>query len=127
MSLSIGFLFVRPRFRYCFFSPTSHGVNLASRYLVRLKLRPLGLSPKLRDMPVIPKIRLCQNGRAGLLYRVRNTEINPVFPHYSSFCFLRFNDLFFNYFFKHGFYPSVNYAFHNMLGAESVNIPRNVS
>ena len=45
MSLGIRFLFVRLRFRYCFFSPTPHDVNLASRYRVRRKLRPLGLSP----------------------------------------------------------------------------------
>ena len=45
MSLSIRFLSVRLRFRYCFFSPTPHDVNLASCYRVRRKLRPLGLSP----------------------------------------------------------------------------------
>ena len=40
-SLSIRFLFVRLRFRYCFFSPTSHDVKLASRFGVRRQLRPL--------------------------------------------------------------------------------------
>ena len=55
--LLIGFLFVGPRFRYGFFSPTLRSVKLASRYRVRRQLRPLGLPPKLRDMPVIPKMR----------------------------------------------------------------------
>ena len=55
--LLIGFLFVGPRFRYGFFSPTPHDVKLASRYRVRRQLRPLGLPPKLRDMPVILKKR----------------------------------------------------------------------
>ena len=53
--LTIRFLSVEPRFRYCFFSPTPHDVNLASRYRVRWQLRPLGLPPKVRDMPVILK------------------------------------------------------------------------
>ena len=53
--LNIRFLFVKPRFRYCFFSPISHDINLASRYRVRRQLRPLGLSPKPRNMPVIPQ------------------------------------------------------------------------
>ena len=53
--LTIRFLSVEPRFRYCFFSPTPRDVNLASRYRVRWQLRPLGLSPKVRDMPVIQK------------------------------------------------------------------------
>ena len=60
--LTIRFLFVEPRFRYCFFSPTPHDVNLASRYRVRWQLRPLGLSPKVRDMPVI-----LLNGRSNKL------------------------------------------------------------
>lgn len=37
----IRFLFVRLRFRYPFFSPTPHGVNLGSRFGVRRQLRPL--------------------------------------------------------------------------------------
>ena len=53
LRLVIGFLFVGPRFRYGFFSPAPHGAKLASRYRVRRQLRPLGLPPKLRDMPVI--------------------------------------------------------------------------
>ena len=53
LRLGIGFLFVGPRFRYGFFSPTPHGVKLASCYRVRRQLRPLGLPPKPRDMPVI--------------------------------------------------------------------------
>ncbi len=53
MRLIIGFLFVGPRFRYCFLSPTPRDVNLASRYRVRRQLRPLGFPPKLRNMPVI--------------------------------------------------------------------------
>ncbi|MDD2405813.1 MAG: hypothetical protein PHU24_05090, partial [Sphaerochaetaceae bacterium] len=42
-------------FRYCFFPPTPRGVRLASRYRVRRQLRPLGISPKNDDMPVILK------------------------------------------------------------------------
>ena len=38
--LSIRFLFVRPRVRYCFFSPKCHHLKLASRYRVRRQLRP---------------------------------------------------------------------------------------
>ena len=53
LRLGIGFLFVGPRFRYGFFSPAPHGAKLASCYRVRWQLRPLGLPPKLRDMPVI--------------------------------------------------------------------------
>ncbi|MCH5346642.1 MAG: hypothetical protein J1E63_05995, partial [Muribaculaceae bacterium] len=34
-------LFVRPRFRYRFFSPKRHRLKLASRYGVRRQLRPL--------------------------------------------------------------------------------------
>ena len=37
----IRFLFVRLRFRYPFFSPTPHDVNLGNRYGVRRQLRPL--------------------------------------------------------------------------------------
>ena len=37
----IRFLFVRLRFRYPFFSPTSHDVYLGSCYGVRRQLRPL--------------------------------------------------------------------------------------
>jgi len=55
LRLDIDFLFVGPQFRYGFFSPAPHGAKLASRYRVRWQLRPLGLPPKLRDMPVIPK------------------------------------------------------------------------
>ena len=40
-SLIIRFLFVRLRFCYCFFSPTPHDVNLASRFWVRCELRLL--------------------------------------------------------------------------------------
>ena len=53
MCLGIGFLSVRPRLRYCFFSPAPHDANLANRYRVRRQLRPLGLSPQTYDMPVI--------------------------------------------------------------------------
>ena len=60
LRLVIGFLFVGPRFRYGFFSPVPHGTKLASRYRVRWQLRPLGLSPKVRDMPVIHKKGLPQ-------------------------------------------------------------------
>jgi hypothetical protein len=55
LRLGIGFLFVGPRFRYGFFSPAPHDAELASHYRVRRQLRPLGLPPKLRDMPVIQK------------------------------------------------------------------------
>ena len=37
--LGIRFLFVRPRIRYCFFSPKGHPLKLASRYGVRWQLR----------------------------------------------------------------------------------------
>ena len=40
MRLSTMFLFVRPRFRYCFFSPERRHSKLASRYGVRWQLRP---------------------------------------------------------------------------------------
>ena len=40
MRLSTMFLFVRPRIRYCFFSPERHHSKLASRYGVRWQLRP---------------------------------------------------------------------------------------
>ena len=39
--LGIRFLFVRPRIRYCFFSPERHHSKLASRYGVRRQLRLL--------------------------------------------------------------------------------------
>ena len=39
--LSIRVLFVRPRIRYCFFSPKGHPLKLASRYRVRWQLRPV--------------------------------------------------------------------------------------
>ena len=38
--LGIRFLSVRPRVRYCFFSPERHHSKLASRYGVRRQLRP---------------------------------------------------------------------------------------
>ena len=38
--LNIRFLFVRPRFHYCFFSPERHHSKLASRFGVRRQLRP---------------------------------------------------------------------------------------
>ncbi len=41
LRLSIRFLFVRPRFRYCFFSPKRRRLKLASRFRVRRQLRPL--------------------------------------------------------------------------------------
>ena len=41
--LDIRFLSVRPRFRYRFFSPTSHDVKLANRYWVHRQLVPLGI------------------------------------------------------------------------------------
>ena len=54
MRLNIRFLSVEPRFRYCFFSPVPHDANLANCFKVRRQLRPSGLSPEVRDMPVIP-------------------------------------------------------------------------
>ena len=41
MRLGIKFLFVRLRFRYSFFSPAPHDINLGSRFGVRRQLRPL--------------------------------------------------------------------------------------
>ena len=72
--LVIGFLFVGPRFRYGFFSPAPRGTKLASRYRVRRQLRPLGLPPKLRDMPVIPKKRLnfVSRWQMRIFYPTRN-------------------------------------------------------
>ena len=52
-SLGIRFLFVRLRFRYPFFSPTPHDINLGNRFKVRRQLRPGGLSPQTDGMPVI--------------------------------------------------------------------------
>ena len=54
--LGIKFLFVRLRFRYPFFSPIPHDINLGSRFKVRRQLRPGGLSPQTDGMPVIPKM-----------------------------------------------------------------------
>ena len=70
--LVIGFLFVGPRFRYGFFSPTPHDVKLASRYRVRRQLRPLGLPPKLRDMPVILQRGCCRSNSPQI---IRNGNI----------------------------------------------------
>ena len=50
--LGIKFLFVRLRFRYPFFSPIPHDINLGSRFRVRRQLRPGGLSPWTDGMPV---------------------------------------------------------------------------
>ena len=55
--LGIKFLFVRLRFRYPFFSPIPHDINLGSRFRVRRQLRPGGLSPQTDGMPVIHKSR----------------------------------------------------------------------
>ena len=55
MRLGIKFLFVRLRFRYPFFSPTPHDINLGNRFKVRRQLRPGGLSPQTDSMPVILK------------------------------------------------------------------------
>ena len=55
MRLGIKFLFVRLRFRYPFFSPTPHDINLGNRFKVRRQLRPGGLSPQTDGMPVIQK------------------------------------------------------------------------
>ena len=55
--LGIKFLFVRLRFRYPFFSPIPHDINLGSRFRVRRQLRPGGLSPQTDGMPVIHKKR----------------------------------------------------------------------
>ena len=55
MRLGIKFLFVRLRFRYPFFSPAPHDINLGNRFKVRRQLRPGGLSPQTDGMPVIPK------------------------------------------------------------------------
>ena len=55
MRLGIKFLFVRLRFRYSFFSPAPHDINLGSRFKVRRQLRPGGLSPQTDGMPVILK------------------------------------------------------------------------
>ena len=79
MRLIIGFLFVGPRFRYCFLSLTPRDMNLASRYRVRWQLRPLGLPPKLRDMPVI-QTNPAVESTAGLvcLYLFEKIRRSPV-------------------------------------------------
>ena len=75
LRLVIGFLFVGPRFRYPFFSPKRRRLNLGSRYRVRRQLRPLGLPPKLRDMPVI----LQKKGRvSGLFHFTCQTAAEPA-------------------------------------------------
>ena len=74
LRLVIGFLFVGPRFRYGFFSPPPHGVKLANRYRVRRQLRPLGLPPKLRDMPVIPKPPVTGKVTGRLFLVTRSTK-----------------------------------------------------
>ena len=53
----IRFLSVKLRFRYPFFSPIPHDINLGSRFRVRRQLRPGGLSPQTDGMPVIHKKR----------------------------------------------------------------------
>ena len=53
--LSIRFLFVRPRIRYCFFSPKGHPLKLASPMGFVGNYAPGGLSPQMYDMPVIQK------------------------------------------------------------------------
>ena len=63
--LGIGFLSVRPRFRYPFFPPKRRHLNLGIRYRVRRQLRPLGLPPKLRDMPVIQQKSLKTKDASG--------------------------------------------------------------
>ena len=45
--LSIRFLSVRPRVRYCFFSPKGRPLKLASRYGVRWQLGMCGFSPQM--------------------------------------------------------------------------------
>ena len=77
LRLGIGFLFVGPRFRYGFFSPAPHDAELASHYRVRRQLRPLGLPPKLRDMPVIQRRGIRHSAGCpaayGFLIPLRNT------------------------------------------------------
>ena len=67
MRLGIKFLFVRLRFRYPFFSPTPHDINLGNRFKVRRQLRPGGLSPQTDGMPVILKKQRCTS-HAPLLF-----------------------------------------------------------
>ena len=68
MRLGIKFLFVRLRFRYPFFSPTPHDINLGNRFKVRRQLRPGGLSPQTDGMPVIPKMPIELTQSDGLSY-----------------------------------------------------------
>ena len=67
MRLGIKFLFVGLRFRYPFFSPAPHDINLGSRFKVRRQLRPGGLSPQTDGMPVIQKRSITDSIRDGSL------------------------------------------------------------
>ena len=49
------FLFVKPRFCYCFFSPTCHHVKLASCYGIHRQLRSLGNFTPALEHAVIQK------------------------------------------------------------------------
>ena len=53
--LHIRFLFVRPRVRYCFFSPKCHHLKLQVAIGFVDNYAPSGLSPQMYDIPVIHK------------------------------------------------------------------------
>ena len=84
--LGIKFLFVRLRFRYPFFSPTPHDINLGNRFKVRRQLRPGGLSPQTDGMPVIPK-------KSSDTYRVRAYFKGFMAFYFVWVCFIQTNIL----------------------------------
>ncbi len=53
--LSIRFLTIKPRFRYCFLSHKRHRLKLASRYGSFGNYAPCGLPPQMYHMPAILK------------------------------------------------------------------------
>ena len=80
--LSIRFLFIRPRIRYCFFSPEGAPWNLQVAMGFVGNYAPGGLSPQMYDMPVIPINRLIasQMPLGDLLYVV---ETEGSYSHYA--------------------------------------------
>ena len=66
-----GFLFVRPRIRYCFFSPKPCGLKLASRYGVHRQMVPLEdfhpgpvtcLSYQKKTLSITPRVLFVRDG-----------------------------------------------------------------
>lgn len=85
MFSSRSFLSVGPRFRFPFFSPKRRRLNLGTRYRVRRQLRRLGLSPKLRDMPVIHR----QDAAAGRRLALSTISLVSFFRSIQGFAFVK--------------------------------------